>query len=380
MKIGSSPNILLITPPLTQINTPFPATPVLKGFLNQHDLNVFQVDLGLELFLTLLKPENLETLFDQIRDLSSSHTQSVLRTLNLKKEYLKTVTPAVRFLQNRDPTLAHRICCEGFLPEGPRFNAQEEMDWAFGTLGIQDRARFMTTLYLEDIADLIKNFISERFGFSRYGERLGLSATHFQPIEEALQEANTLVEKLMLELLDQHLKTKKPDLVGFSIPFPGCLFSALKCGQFIKSNYTHTSIIFGGGYVSTELRELKTSLIFKYTDFISLDDGELPILQIIKYLKGDVDHSELKRTFSLQDGKVAFTDNIELKDIPFFDTGLPDYSGLLLDQYLSIFEIANPMHRLWSDGRWNKLGLTHGCYWKKCAFCDLSLDYISRYE
>lgn len=43
-------------------------------------------------------------------------------------------------------------------------------------------------------------------------------------------------------------------------------------------------------------------------------------------------------------------------------------------------EMANPMHKLWSDGRWNKLTLAHGCYWGKCAFCDGSLDYIKRYE
>ena len=38
------------------------------------------------------------------------------------------------------------------------------------------------------------------------------------------------------------------------------------------------------------------------------------------------------------------------------------------------------MHSLWSDGRWNKLTLAHGCYWGKCAFCDVTLDYIKRYE
>ncbi|WP_288013259.1 radical SAM protein, partial [Diaphorobacter sp.] len=33
-----------------------------------------------------------------------------------------------------------------------------------------------------------------------------------------------------------------------------------------------------------------------------------------------------------------------------------------------------------SDGRWNKLTVAHGCYWKKCSFCDVNLDYIGRYE
>ncbi len=35
---------------------------------------------------------------------------------------------------------------------------------------------------------------------------------------------------------------------------------------------------------------------------------------------------------------------------------------------------------MWSDGRWNKLTMAHGCYWGKCTFCDISLDYIKVYE
>jgi hypothetical protein len=60
--------------------------------------------------------------------------------------------------------------------------------------------------------------------------------------------------------------------------------------------------------------------------------------------------------------------------------GTPDYSDLLLDKYISVIEIVNPMHRMWSDGRWNKLTMAHGCYWGKCTFCDISLDYIKVYE
>ena len=48
----------------------------------------------------------------------------------------------------------------------------------------------------------------------------------------------------------------------------------------------------------------------------------------------------------------------------------PSYDFVGLAQY----------RRLWSDGRWNKLTLAHGCYWKKCNFCDVTLDYIGRYD
>ena len=54
---------------------------------------------------------------------------------------------------------------------------------------------------------------------------------------------------------------------------------------------------------------------------------------------------------------MLFQDGASENDIAQAHTGTPDYADLKLDQYLSVIEIANPMHRLWSDGRWNKLTL-----------------------
>jgi len=62
------------------------------------------------------------------------------------------------------------------------------------------------------------------------------------------------------------------------------------------------------------------------------------------------------------------------------ELGRPTYAGLPLTDYLSILDSLNPMHRLWSEGHWNKLTVAHGCYWKQCTFCDVGLNYISRYE
>ena len=62
------------------------------------------------------------------------------------------------------------------------------------------------------------------------------------------------------------------------------------------------------------------------------------------------------------------------------ELGTPTYAGLPLNKYLSILDSLNPMHRLWSEGHWNKLTVAHGCYWKQCTFCDVGLNYIARYE
>jgi hypothetical protein len=81
-----------------------------------------------------------------------------------------------------------------------------------------------------------------------------------------------------------------------------------------------------------------------------------------------------------ENGRVVLKTDASARDVPHTETGTPTYAGLPLDRYVSLFEMLNPMHRLWSDGRWNKLTLAHGCYWKKCTFCDVSLPYIGRYE
>ena len=111
-----------------------------------------------------------------------------------------------------------------------------------------------------------------------------------------------------------------------------------------------------------------------------LDDGELPLVRLLEHVTGQIGDSDLVRAFCLRDGKVEFLNDESAVIIPQKEVGVPDYSGLLLDRYVSVIEIVNPMHKLWSDGRWNKLTLAHGCYWGKCSFCDRSLDYIRRYE
>ncbi|WP_339665853.1 radical SAM protein, partial [Maribacter arcticus] len=118
--------------------------------------------------------------------------------------------------------------------------------------------------------------------------------------------------------------------------------------------------------------------VFEFLDFISLDDGELPLELIYHYLMNG--GGELKRTFILEDNQVVYKNDSLRPDYKQQDVGTPDYSDLFLDKYISVIEIANPMHSLWSDGRWNKLTMAHGCYWGKCTFCDISLDYIKIYE
>lgn len=372
-------DLLLITPPFTQLNTPYPATAYLKGFLNTKNISSYQIDLGIEVILEIFSKKGVSEIFNVKPENLSENAQ---RIFALKEEYIKTIDEVIAFLQNKKPTLARQICSMNFLPEASRFNQLDDMEYAFGNMGLQDKAKHLATLYLEDLSDYIIENIDENFGFSRYAERLGRSANSFDELYQKLQSDKTFVDNFTLEILDKKLTETKPKLVCFSVPFPGNLYSAFRCAQHIKNHYPKIKTAFGGGFANTELRDLKDKRVFEFFDFITLDDGELPIELLFENICHfeQSEESLFKRTFLLENEEVFYKNNSERHDYKQAEIGTPDYTDLPLDQYISVIEIANPMHSLWSDGRWNKLTMAHGCYWGKCTFCDISLDYIKIYE
>ena len=380
--------VLSFIPPMTQLNTPYPSTAYITGFLRKQGIDAVQADIALGLVLKLFSPEGLDRIASEIEQYEEV-TERVARFMDQFSRYRATIAPTIRFLQGGDSTLAHRINSRAFLPEGPRFEAldvyvDEEggdpLAWAFGALGAQDKARHLATLYLNDLADVIADAIDERFEFVRYAESLAGSQPSFDPLANALQQPFTLIDEILVELTLAEFKRQQPQLVLLSVPFPGAVYAALRMAQAMKAENPTIKIGLGGGYVNTELRELAEPRLFDFIDFVTLDSGERPLLCLIEHLQGKRGPQRLVRTFTRNaEGKVQYTNWAE-PDVPFGDVGTPTWDGLPLHSYLSLLDMLNPMHRLWSDGRWNKLTVAHGCYWKKCSFCDVSLDYISRYE
>ena len=382
--------VLSLIPPMTQLNTPYPSTAYLTGFLRSRQIDAVQEDLALALVLSFFTSQGISEIHTQALTLpEQDRSASVNYFLDYFESYQDTIEPVIAFLQGRDSTLSHRINTRDFLPEGPRFFSLDAYDdedsadplaWAFGALGSHDRARHLATLYLNDLSDVLRDAVDDRFEFVRYAESLASSQPTFNPLAEALAAHPTLMDLRLQKLTIQAVEKHQPSLVILSVPFPGAMYAALRIAQTIISKYPKIKIALGGGYVNTELRELTEPRLFDYVDFISLDSGERPLLNILEHLDGKRSVERLVRTFVRNAASQVQYMNWQEPDIPFEDVGVATWDGLPLNSYLSLLDMLNPMHRLWSDGRWNKLTVAHGCYWKKCSFCDVSLDYISRYE
>ena len=373
----TTPRILSVIPPMTQLNTPYPSTAYLTGFLRSRGIDAQQEDIALSLVLELFSPAGMAAIREHVRAIPARKRSPVVAFFDEQFErYTATITPAVAFLQGRDPSIGHRICGRNFLPEGPRFasldnyiddDGGDPLAWAFGSLGVQDRARHLATLYLDDVADVLREAVDPRFEFVRYAESLARSQPTFEPLARALAAKPTLVDQTLEKLTLAAVDRNRPNIVLLSVPFPGSVYAAFRMAQAIKAQHPEIITVLGGGWVNTELRELKEARVFDHIDYITLDDGERPLLALLEHLAGQRPRLNLVRTYARVEGKVRYFNNSE-PDVPFAEVGTPTWDGLPLDRYLSLLDMLNPMHRLWSDGRWNKLTVAHGCYWKKCSF------------
>lgn len=282
------PRLLLLTPPFVQTNCPYPATMHLTGFLRTLGCDVHQRDLSIKV------------------------------TLDIFREYGdETTDELIELLQNPS------------LPAEAKREAGKVID---------------------EFALWIRDEIDEGFGFSRYAESICAEAPGFTEVERQIRRRGVM-DKPLERRLEEALEQTKPDIVGVTCPFPGTLVGAFKIARYIKKRHPGIKTVIGGGFVSTELRDMTDERVKKYFDVFVFDEGYVPMAGLL---------------------------GVKNVEVPSFVN--PDYDGIDMEEYFDVVETDNPMHRMWSSGRWLRLVMARGCYWRKCAFCDVRLPYIGCFK
>jgi len=378
--MNTSCDILLVTPPLLQLNTPYPATAYLKAFLTAEGFNVGQVDLSIETFNALLSETSMRRIFDMANNSLLQKNSNLNHIYQNRESYLNLLPSVLQFLQGKHPELAHRIASRQLLPEAERFRAIADMDWAFGTLGVQEKASHIATLFLEDVCTFIRETASPHFEPIRYAEKLATYAPTFDKLQEEIDRPADPVMEAMEQLLRNQMITQQPKIVGFTVPFPGNLVAALRGCRLIKKEFSNTITVLGGGFPTTELRSLTDTRIFAYANYVVLDDGLSAIRAIAQRHISHKETAKPTSTWYLENNKLQFSPENKDDAVKFAELPCPDFTDLPHHLYLGLLDMPNPMHQLWSNGRWNKLMMAHGCYWAGCTFCDTTLPYIQQFE
>ena len=403
-------NILLVNPPLTQPTGPYPAIGYLGGFLRTIDRSATLADASLTVLLRLLSADGVRDVVAEIASVGASTDPLVQRFLADAEQYAATVNTAVACVQGRDHGAAVRAMRPGFFPAplerqgawatqayynlqsvevqlGGLTTTQRErllasttpLRVAFGTSSEIDEARYRSSVVLSDLATVVRLTIDPEFELETYAERLSDDCASFDALRDRLEGATGLLDRYIDDTAGALVGAHRPGVVGFSVPFPGSVYGALRMARRMKTIDASIRVVFGGGWINTQLRELSDPRLFDYVDFVTLDDGERPLQCVLELIEGHRAPEQLCRTFVRRDGRVVYVHDPRERDVPWSKTGTPTSVGLPLDRYLALRPTVQAFQSLWGS-RWNKLTLAHGCYWNKCSFCDTGLDYINRYE
>ena len=378
---------LLVQPPLTQLNGPYPAIYYLRAFFNSRGFQAEARDHSIGLFERIFCPEGLAAVFAEARR-RTIRQKDMRGFISEEGRWLNSITGLTAFLRGRDREWGHLLALgNGALPGGPRFNAA----LARMERPPPDNAQLLASKLLADLADFITAAADSAFSLVRYGPRItgNQGLEDFSSVKAALD--GFILRAFYGPLLEDEWNQLEaslqggPFILGLSIPFPGCLAGALFCAASAKRRFgARVTVLAGGGYVNTDLRALEAAEFFDYIDYLCFDRGYGAAEAVLGHISpGGAGEPELyktmyrsHRTGGIIRGLERQDGDLERLEDEAAASVFPDYSGLDFSRYLYPLDDANPMHRLWSDGHWLKAYLAHGCYWHRCAFCDTELDYI----
>lgn len=311
-------NCLLVTPPLLETNTIYPAMPILAGQLQEHGYNTKNLDLNIKFFRKILT-----------------------------KEYIKNT---VKILEKERISVNY-----------------EEMNFLLNNI-----ENAISVYKLNQADENANNIIHRTLNFivSPYSgfkiERLGSFENCFScgyTYEEIKEITNNRKKNIFINIFEDEVKAIKQSKINFiaiTIPFIGALIPALTLSQIIKKE-TNIFVTLGGNFLSKDDVINHSELLDLYCDCVLTGDGEESIIKLVQA----VEHNETKENVSgliyKDKNKKIFCNKPEpvtkLKNI------VPaSFEGIDFDDYL----INNPSIYVM---------MSKGCYWGKCTFCSLAEKY-----
>ena len=421
-------NTLIIQPPLVQLNTPYPSGAYLLDFFNSlyEEKNVKGrvewFDLSNSFFHKIFCKHGIAHIFNSTSEkalkLSSQYESQgddntafhLRRFISQKEFWINWIDEIIAIVCSSNSKIsgrefAHEFIRSAHVPRGMRVeNFLSNLNRDVST----DDAQILSSLALADLADYITMVYDQNFALIRYAEHLATSTAEFSETIEGLKapSLNDFYKPLLLEKITSY--KNEPTLYCISVPFPGCFESALFSADLIRKECGDNAIIiFGGGYVNTELREISEKGIFDYCHILSYDKGYGSYIRLFdEFINAACGIEDEKQCFNLKEAFESIFDSRKFYNFSYLKNGsviiplekeneeykvlykkeheyirkiTPDYSHIDFTKYPRLADDTNPMHRIWNDGAWLKAYIAHGCYWHRCAFCDTTLDYVKDY-
>lgn len=339
--------VLLLFPPSWHPSQPYLSLPSLTAFLRQNGVCVVQRDVNIELLDILLTKKTCSEFYQKIVDTLRSmdmpgeasrrgaspdyqeKRQALVSALELIPSVIDKVEPAKNTLRS-----------EGFYDLDRYIESVNTVNDALGIL---------SALYYPSSMTVLNNDMR----YSVYSSR------------EIFRALDDTEENIFLDLYKDHILSSivefSPNVLGISITSTSQIIPGLTLAKLIKDRNKDIHVTVGGS-VFTKLIEnvKKVEGLFSIVDSFVVFEGEHALLGLVEQVGG-------KRDFAKVPNLVYREDNVTRINEPFFSEDLnrlptPDFDGFPLRLYLTPASVL-------------PVQTSRGCYYRKCAFCNLHLDH-----
>lgn len=145
------------------------------------------------------------------------------------------------------------------------------------------------------------------------------------------------------------------EFIGISLGDYTQLIPTLTLAMLLKKN-TKAHIAIGGNLFGryTDVLINNPEFFELFADSIIYNEGEKPMIELMKHLEGSIDIEDVPNLIYLKDNQVKINkehEPLNINDLPF-----PDFTHFPLHLYYTPEVIFN-------------IQTSRNCYWKKCTFC-----------
>jgi len=315
--------VMLFFPPNWTPSMPHLALPALTAYLRACGIEVIQRDLNAEVFDHVLTRDYLRRGLERLRDVAPPEL--------------------LGWARREGPAIAARVEAAKATIKSPAFYDGPTSLPAFET--ILDALRLASLPYFPATLQL-------QTYHSPY--RVDSSRQILRAVDD--RERNMFVEIFEETVLPDVLR-EDPDVVGISVPCVAQIIGGMTLARVLKKGGARAHVTVGGPVVSTWRDQLPGARrMFELFDSAVVFDGEEPLRQLCGALERGESLGSVPNLV-WRDGETVRM-NPRKKQARIGELPTPDFEGMPLDKYLAP-ELALP------------LAMARGCYFGKCAFCNV---------
>jgi hypothetical protein len=330
------PKVMLLFPPNWTPTMPHLSLPTLTAYLRQQGIEVIQRDLNVEVFDRLLRRDALLQAVDLL--------------------YRRFKAPQGRPQRGPSPPPDQ---VEWALRNGPLL--AEEIEQAVG--GMRSEAFFDGPIGLRLFQTVVQAlevlslpFFPAYLNLQTYVAAGPVDSSRFL-LQAVQDEQHNMFIDLFQRILLPDIIREQPDVVGISIPSMAQMLPGMTAAYLIKAAGLKCHVSVGGPHISMLREELpKAPQMFQLIDSAVVFDGEVPLLQLAEAVADGRDLAHIPNLIYRDGDAIRVNTRKEPEKITHLP--IPDFGGLPLDRYLAP-RLALP------------LLTARGCYFGKCAFCNV---------